>query len=167
MANNSRNSLNTYAAVGAVGAAAAGAMLYKRTHTTCGQCGCKITGRQYTIRAYNEESKAAIVMAGANPHAKYCSDCYASLKSEFDSYRSRIDNYDSVRTFSINYRGNTYTDDSNGVSYTTDSYDNRNVAEKVIRKVAAVYGCDAVTNLSFDRDDDGKWTASGTICDFR
>ena len=46
MANNSRNSLNTYAAVGAVGAAAAGAMLYKRTHTTCGQCGCKITGRQ-------------------------------------------------------------------------------------------------------------------------
>ena len=68
MANNSRNSLNTYAAVGAVGAAAAGAMLYKRTHTTCGQCGCKITGRQYTIRAYNEESKAAIEMAGANPH---------------------------------------------------------------------------------------------------
>lgn len=80
MANNSRNSLNTYAAVGA---AAAGAMLYKRTHTTCGQCGCKITGRQYTIRAYNEEGKAAIEMAGANPHAKYCSDCYASLKSEF------------------------------------------------------------------------------------
>lgn len=79
MANNSRNSLNTYAAVGAVGAAAAGAMLYKRTHTTCGQCGCKITGRQYTIRAYNEESKAAIEMAGANPHPAERSLCLLKM----------------------------------------------------------------------------------------
>ena len=163
MSQRQRDNAKVYATAAGV---VAGVALYKKVNATCGQCGCKITGKRYKIHAYNEVDKAAAELADVNPHATYCEDCYTELLNEFKSYKYR-GSYKGVRTFSVNYRGNTHTDDEDGVSYTTDGYSDRYEAERVIRQVAAVYGCDAVTKLEFDRDSSGEWRASRIICDFK
>lgn len=162
----SRHDSDAMAYVG-VAAVATAAMMHKRIKAVCDECGDTIYGKNiHRFWAVSEENKAAAEMAGIDPHARYCSECYASLKAEYDEYKNRAEDYTGVRTYSINYRGNTHTDDGDGIEYTTDEYDSRSIAEKVLRKVAAIYGNDAVTHLCFERSDDGKWTASGIICDF-
>ena len=47
MANNKNQKTKNY--VAAAMGIAAGAMIYKKTHTACGQCGSKISGKQYKI----------------------------------------------------------------------------------------------------------------------
>lgn len=143
-----------------------GVAAYKRTHATCGKCGDKIYGKIHKIHAYGEVNRAAAELAGVNLRAAYCDDCYKELMSEFNLYKYR-GNYKGVSTYSVNYRGNTHTDDANGVYYTTDSYSEQYEAKRAIRQVAAVYGCDAVTHLETDQDSSGQWTASGIICDFK
>lgn len=163
MARHDDNNLTTYAGAAAV---VATVMLHKRFTAKCGQCGNKISGKQHKFWIAGEVSSAAAELADIDPHERYCSDCYEDLKKEFDMYRRRANSFGKIRTYSINYRGKTHTDDTNGISYTTDSYDSRKEVEDTIRKVAAVYGCDAVTQLEFERDESGSWSASGTICDF-
>ena len=162
MANNKNQKTKNY--VAAAMGIAAGAMIYKKTHTACGQCGSKISGKQYKIKPHGEDERVAASLAGVNPHKRYDADCYDKLSSDFNTYKKRADNYENVRTYSINYRGHTHSNGCKGGPYSTTGYADRNDAEDTIRKVAAVCGGDTVTNLKFDRDESREWKASGTIC---
>lgn len=69
MANNKNQKPKNY--VAAAMGIAAGAMIYKKTHTACGQCGSKISGKQYKIKPHGEDERVAASLAGVNPHKRY------------------------------------------------------------------------------------------------
>ena len=96
MANNKNQKTKNY--VAAAMGIAAGAMIYKKTHTACGQCGSKISGKQYKIKPHGEDERVAASLAGVNPHKRYDADCYDRLSSDFNTYKKRADNYENVRT---------------------------------------------------------------------
>lgn len=161
---NKKAETKNYVATAIGVAVGVGVAVYKKNHTECGQCGSKISGKKYKIKPHGEDEQVAASLAKVNPHKKYDAECYDKLSRDFNTYKKRADNYENVRTYSINYQGNTHTNGCEGVPYTTNDYADRKDAENTIRKVAAVCGGDTVTNLTFERNDYREWRASGTIC---